>query len=39
MKTYIIIIDGFMFVDDLTPAEAAALATDDTITIKEVKNA
>jgi len=30
---------GFCFLEELTPAEAELLKNDDTITIKEVKNA
>lgn len=36
MKTYIVIISGFKFIEELTPAEAAALANDDNIKIEEV---
>ena len=36
MKTYIVIIEGFKIAAELTPAEAAALANDDDITIQEV---
>ena len=36
IKTYYIEIDGFRFISELTPAEAALMATDDSIIIKEV---
>jgi len=36
MKTYYISFDGFTFTAELTPDEVKAIATDDSITIKEV---
>lgn len=37
MKTYIISFDGLTFTAELTPEEVKAIATDQDITIKEVK--